>query len=65
MKNERSLSKTALEMNLHRSTLIHRIKRIKNMAEGVLQLPESRLHLLISYYLDRNIDSPAMTSTSA
>ena len=51
LENERSISKTAQAMNLHRSTLIHRIERIVEMSGGILEQPESRMHILISYYL--------------
>ena len=50
LKNERNISKTAIALNVHRSTLIHRIERIEEMAQGVLDQPENRMHILISYY---------------
>ena len=53
LENERSIAKTAAQMDLHRSTLIHRIERIEEMAQGLLDQPENRLHVLISYYLNK------------
>ena len=55
LENERSISRTAQKMQIHRSTLIHRIDRIEEMAQGLLDDPEQRMHILISYYLPESL----------
>ena len=41
-------------MNISRSTLLHRIERIGELANGILDDPDIRLHILLSYYLEQN-----------
>jgi len=49
LKNERRLSETAAELNIHRSTLIHRLERIKELLTVSLDDFETRTHLLLAY----------------
>ena len=51
LKNERSLVRTCNEMQLHRNTLVHRIERIEELAHGVLEDPDHRLQILLTYYM--------------
>lgn len=53
LKNERGITKTAKEMHLHRSTLLHRIERIESMADSQLEDPDARIQILLSYYLEQ------------
>lgn len=53
LENERSLSKTAAALNIHRSTLIHRMERLEEVLPVSLDVPEVRLHLLLSFYAQR------------
>ncbi len=52
LKNERNITDTAREMKLHRNTLIHRIERIEEITQGILDDPEERLHIMLSFYQD-------------
>ena len=52
LENERRIARTAAVMNLHRSTLLHRIERIEELAQGLLEHPETRMHILLSFYLE-------------
>ena len=54
LKNERGITRCAKEMNISRSTLLHRIERIGELANGILDDPDIRLHILLSYYLEQN-----------
>jgi len=51
LQNERSITKTSEKMQIHRNTLIHRIERIEEMAEGILEDPDKRLQILLTYYM--------------
>jgi hypothetical protein len=53
LENERGIAKTAAAMKLHRSTLLHRIERIEELAQGLLEHPETRMHILLSFYLEK------------
>ena len=53
LKNERGISKTAQEMNIHRSTLLHRLERIGELSGMILNDPDQRMHILLSYYLEK------------
>ncbi len=52
LKNERGITKTSEEMKIHRSTLIHRIERINELSEGILDKADERMNVLLSYYLE-------------
>lgn len=50
--NERNIVRTAEELDIHRSTLLYRIQRIKTLTGLDLDLPETRFDLLLSYFLE-------------
>lgn len=49
LKNERSLIRTAKEMQLHRNSLLYRIRRLEELLDTDLENSMVRLHLLLSY----------------
>ncbi|MCI8282684.1 MAG: hypothetical protein HFI76_13605 [Lachnospiraceae bacterium] len=49
LKNERSLILTAKEMQLHRNSLLYRIRRLQELLDADLENSMVRLHLLLSY----------------
>lgn len=51
IKNERSLTRTAEELKLHRNSLLYRIQRLKELIGDDLDDPMVRLHLLLSFAL--------------
>ena len=51
LKNERKLSKTMEELDVPRSTLLNRLRRIDELLDLQLDQPEVRLHILLSYML--------------
>lgn len=59
LRNERGIAKTAQEMQLHRSTLLHRLERIDELSQGLLNNPEARMQILLSYYLEKAKVLPA------
>lgn len=52
LRQERSITRTAEEMGLHRNTLLYRITRIRELTRLELEEPEVRLHLLISFAME-------------
>ncbi len=48
---ERSQSHTAEALNLHRNTLTYRLHRLRELISCDLDIPEVRLHILVSYEL--------------
>ncbi|MCU6761458.1 carbohydrate diacid transcriptional activator CdaR [uncultured Roseburia sp.] len=52
LKNDRSIADTAKEMNLHRNTLIYRLKRLKELTDSSLDDYMARLHILLSYEIE-------------
>lgn len=58
---ERSYAKTAQVMGLHRNTLLYRIARIQDISELDLDDPDVRLHLLISFAIERLCDDTVNT----
>lgn len=53
---ERSYAKTAKVMNLHRNTLLYRIARIQEITELDLDDPRVRLHLLLSFAMEKSME---------
>lgn len=51
IKHERSQSHTASALHLHRNTLTYRLGRLKELISCDLDIPEVRLHILVSYEL--------------
>lgn len=51
VKHERSQSHTAAALNLHRNTLTYRLGRLRELISCDLDIPEVRLHILVSYEL--------------
>ncbi len=51
LKNERKVSKTVQDLDVPRSTLLNRLQRIDELLDVDLELPEVRLHILLSYLL--------------
>ncbi len=49
IKKERSQSKTAAALNLHRNTLTYRLQRIRELLNADLEDDDVRLHLLLSF----------------
>ena len=49
LKKERSQSKTAAALNLHRNTLTYRLQRIRELLPADLEDDDTRLHLLLSF----------------
>lgn len=49
LKNERSIAASAKALNLHRNTLLYRLKRLDELTVENLDDPMTRLHILISY----------------
>lgn len=49
LKKERSQSKTAAALNLHRNTLTYRLQRIRELLDADLEDDDVRLHLLLSF----------------
>ncbi len=49
--NERRITETANAMNVSRNTVVHRLQRIEELSEGILDDPLVRLRILLSYYL--------------
>lgn len=49
LKKERSQSKTAAALNLHRNTLTYRLQRIRELLDADLEDDDIRLHLLLSF----------------
>ena len=50
LRNERSIADTARELDIHRSTLNHRLERISELFDLDLDDPKVRLTLLLSFY---------------
>lgn len=48
---ERSQSHTAAALNVHRNTLTYRLNRLRELISCDLDIPEVRLHILVSYEL--------------
>ena len=56
LKNERKVSKTVQDLDVPRSTLLNRLQRIDELLDVDLELPEVRLHILLSYLIsDENV----------
>jgi hypothetical protein len=53
LRHERNYIHTAQELHLHRNTLIYRIERIVTLTGVDLDVHENRLHILISYEIDK------------
>ena len=51
IRHERSQSHTAAALNIHRNTLTYRLGRLRELIDCDLELPEVRLHILVSYEL--------------
>lgn len=51
IRHERSQSHTAAALNIHRNTLTYRLGRLREILSCDLDLPEVRLHILVSYEL--------------
>ena len=51
LKNERKVSKTVEDLDVPRSTLLNRLQRIEELLDVDLELPEVRLHILLSYLI--------------
>ncbi len=51
LEHERSQSKTAAALNLHRNTLTYRLQRIRELLSVDLEDPDVRLHLQLSFRL--------------
>ena len=49
--NERNLVKTAESLNIHRNSLLYRIKKIKELIEVDIDNPRVRQYLLFSFQL--------------
>lgn len=49
LENERSQSRTAAVLNLHRNTLTYRLSRIRELIRADLDDPDERLHMIISF----------------
>lgn len=49
LQHERSIANTAKAMNLHRNTLLYRLKRLSELLDADLDDPLIRLHILLSY----------------
>ena len=52
LKNERSIAQTARELNLHRNSLLYRLKRLNELLNGDLNDSLVRLHILLSYEIE-------------
>lgn len=53
LKNERSIADTARALNLHRNTLLYRLKRLDELVTDDLNDHPVRLHLMLSYEIER------------
>lgn len=51
IRHERSQSLTASALHIHRNTLTYRLGRLRELIDCDLDLPEVRLHILVSYEL--------------
>ena len=51
LEQDRNLARTAEILQIHRSTLLYRIGRIKEMTGMELEEPREKFRLLLSYYL--------------
>ena len=52
LKNERNIAETARELNLHRNSLLYRLKRLEELLKENLDDPVVRLHILLSYEIE-------------
>lgn len=50
LKNERKITQTAKELNLHRNSLIYRLEKIQTLTTLNLENPDVRMQLLLSLY---------------
>ena len=53
LKNERKLSKTIQALDIPRSTLLNRLQRIEKLLDVDLEQEEERLHILLSYLMEK------------
>ena len=61
LKNERKVSKTVQDLDVPRSTLLNRLQRIDDLLDVDLELPEVRLHILLSYLISDKNDSVSIS----
>ena len=54
LKNGKSIIDTTREMNLHRNTLLYRLKRLEELLDADLEDPMVRLHLWISFEIEKS-----------
>lgn len=59
LKNERKVSKTVQDLDVPRSTLLNRLQRIDELLDVDLELPEVRLHILLSYLVGNEKEGSA------
>ena len=53
LKNERKVSKTILDADIPRSTLLNRLQRIEELLHADLDIPEVRWHIFLSYLIEK------------
>ena len=53
LKNERKISKTILDADIPRSTLLNRLQRIEELLHADLDIPEVRWHIFLSYLMEK------------
>lgn len=61
LKNERKVSKTVQDLDVPRSTLLNRLQRIDELLDVDLELPEVRLHILLSYLISEENGSVSVS----
>lgn len=54
LKKERSQSRTAAALNLHRNSLTYRLQRLKELLDCDLEVDDVRLHVLLSFEIMQN-----------
>ena len=57
MKHDRSIADTARAMNLHRNTLLYRLKRLEELVAEDLEDSMVRLYLLLSFEIEKSKDA--------
>lgn len=55
LRYERSIARTAKALNLHRNSLLYRLKRLHELLDADLEDPLVRLHILLSYEIQNSV----------